>query len=93
MPSYVPMVYAHLLGNLRKCHRGYRAQILGHKYVTSTQKYINAAKAYADAVYHEHESRIATTKEKASKLIDVGFEYHMEIDGCKIFRRKKPYNG
>ena len=27
------------------------------------------------------------------KLVEVGFEYHMEIEGHKLLRRKKAYNG
>jgi len=31
--------------------------------------------------------------EAAQKLVEVGFEYHMEIEGHKLLRRKKAYNG
>lgn len=59
----------------------------------STDKYVNLAKAYADTANDEYETRVADTLKEAETLIEVGFEYHIEIEGHKIFRRKKAYNG
>jgi integrase len=67
--------------------------ILGHKNCESTRKYIDMAKVYGDSTYDEYETRVADTMEAAQKLVEVGFEYHMEIDGHKLLRRKKAYNG
>lgn len=67
--------------------------ILGHKNCESTRKYIDLAKAYGDVTQDEYDTRVADTMEEAQKLIEVGFEYHMEIEGHKLLRRKKAYNG
>jgi len=67
--------------------------ILGHKNCESTRKYIDLAKAYGDTTQDEYETRVAETMEDAQKPIEVGFEYRMEIEGHKLLRRKKAYNG
>ena len=67
--------------------------ILGHKNCESTRKYIDLAKAYSDVTQDEYETRVADTIALAQKLIEVGFEYHMEMEGHKILRRKMAYNG
>jgi integrase len=67
--------------------------ILGHKNCESTRKYIDMAKAYGDSTYDEYETRVADTIEEAQRLVEVGFEYHMEVEGHKLLRRKKAYNG
>jgi len=63
--------------------------ILGHKNCESTRKYIDLAVAYGDATQDEYETRVADTMEEAQKLIEAGFEYHMEVEGHKLLRRKK----
>jgi len=73
--------------------KGFVQMMLGHKYSMSTDKYVNLAKAYADTTNDEYETRVADTLKEAETLIEVGFEYHIEIEGHKIFRRKKAYNG
>jgi hypothetical protein len=37
----------------------------------------------------EFHVRTAKTVEEACKLVEVGFEYVTEIDGVKIFRKRK----
>ncbi len=36
--------------------------------------------------------KVADTMGEAARLIEVGFEYHAEVEGHKLFRKKKPYN-
>jgi hypothetical protein len=53
-------------------------------------KYIH----YAEILYNKSDSnewivKAAKTVEEASELIKVGFEYHVEIDGFKLFRKRK----
>ena len=67
--------------------------MLGHKYSQSTDRYVDLAKAYGDTNNDEYETRVADTLKEAQTLMEVGFEYHIEIEGQKIFRRKKAYNG
>jgi len=33
--------------------------------------------------------KVANTMEEAIKLMEVGFEYHAEIEGNKLFRKRK----
>ena len=37
--------------------------------------------------------KVADTMDEAARLMEVGFEYHAEVEGHKLFRKKKPYNG
>jgi hypothetical protein len=33
--------------------------------------------------------KVANTLEEAIKLMEVGFEYHAEVEGNKLFRKRK----
>jgi integrase len=78
----------------RQLHdKGYVQMILGHKYSQSTDRYTNLAIAYGDTTTDEYETRVADTLKEAQSLVEVGFEYHLEVEGHKLFRRKKEYNG
>jgi len=37
----------------------------------------------------EYSSAVAKNLEDARKLVEAGFEYVTDIDGCKLFRRRK----
>jgi len=73
--------------------KGFVQMILGHKYSQSTDRYVDLAKAYGDTAIDEYETRVADTLKEALSLVEVGFEYHIEIEGHKIFRRRKAYDG
>lgn len=67
-------------------------QVLGHKNIQNTLVYIHLEAAIFKTVNDEFTVRTAKTVEEAKKLLEVGFECATEIDGVKLFRkRKKPY--
>jgi integrase len=59
--------------------------LLGHKHLTSTEVYMHLVNFESD----EWTSNVAKTVEEACKLVEAGFEYVTEIDGTKIFRKRK----
>lgn len=64
-------------------------QILGHKTITSTEQYIHLEKAVFQSTDDQWIVKVANTLEEAVKLLEVGFEYHTEIQGYKLFRKRK----
>ena len=64
--------------------------ILGHKSIKSTETYIHLEKMmYEGEANDQFTVRVANTLEEAVKLMEVGFEYHAEIEGNKLFRKRK----
>jgi integrase len=64
-------------------------QLLGHPDLRNTLIYINLEKAIfqnADEAYHV---KVAETLQEACKLLEVGFEYVTNLNGAKIFRKRK----
>lgn len=64
-------------------------RLLGHKNIQNTMVYITIENALFTDVNDEFHVRTAKTVEEACKLVEVGFEYVTEIDGVKIFRKRK----
>jgi integrase len=62
--------------------------LLGHKNVNNTLKYIRYAEGLEEQD-DEWSCRVAKTIEEAQKLIESGFEYVTEMDGVKLFRKRK----
>jgi integrase len=60
-------------------------QQMGHKRIETTLIYTQLLNLNED----EWICKGATNKEEAMKLIEVGFEYVTEIDGTKLFRKRK----
>jgi integrase len=58
---------------------------LGHKNIQNTVKYTHMV-AFKDDEYH---SATASTVKEACKLIEIGYEYVTELEGIKIFRKRK----
>jgi integrase len=64
--------------------------ILGHKSITSTENYIHLEKMLYDGDANDQFTvKVADTMEDAIKLMEVGFEFHAEIEGHKLFRKRK----
>ena len=64
--------------------------VLGHKSIKSTETYIHIEKMlYQETNDDQFTVKVADTMEDAIKLMEVGFEYHAEIEGHKLFRKRK----
>ena len=56
----------------------------------STETYIHLEKMlYEGEANDQFTVKVANTMEEAIKLMEVGFEYHAEIEGNKLFRKRK----
>jgi integrase len=60
-------------------------RILGHKNIKNTLVYTHLVNFEGD----EYVSRAAWTLEEAQKLVEAGFEYVCDIEGAKLFRKRK----
>jgi integrase len=63
----------------------YTKQQMGHKKIETTLLYTQLVNFEND----EFHSAVAKTIEEARKLIESGFEYVTELDGIKLFRKRK----
>ena len=63
-------------------------KLLGHKSVLNTQIYVNLEQAIFD-VNEDCDVKVAETLDEACKLLEVGFEYVTDMDGKKLFRKRK----
>jgi len=63
--------------------------ILGHKSINNTMIYINLEQALFSQAPDEFHVKVAHNLKEACELLKVGFEYVTEIDGAKIFRKRK----
>ena len=63
----------------------YVMKLLGHKNINNTLKYTQLVDFKDD----EYVSKVAKTVEEACQLVEAGFEYVCEMDGVKIFRKRK----
>lgn len=64
--------------------------ILGHKSIQSTETYIHLEKMmYEGDANDQFKVKVADTLEDVIILMEVGFEYHAEVAGHKLFRKRK----
>jgi len=61
-------------------------RFLGHKSIQNTLRYTQLVDWQADAYYV---CKSAKTANEASELIEAGFDYVTEVDGVKLFRKRK----
>jgi len=59
--------------------------MLGHRNLKSTLRYVQLI-AFKD---DDYTSAVARTVEEARRLVEAGFEYVTEMEGAKIFRKRK----
>ncbi|MBT0160416.1 tyrosine-type recombinase/integrase [Candidatus Bathyarchaeota archaeon A05DMB-2] len=64
-------------------------QVLGHRDLRNTLIYINLEKALFQNADDEFHVKVAHNLDEACKLLEVGFEYIAEIDGARVFRKRK----
>ena len=60
-------------------------RILGHKNINNTLRYTQLI----DFGNDEYVSKVARTVQDTCELVELGFEYVCEMDGAKIFRKRK----
>ena len=66
----------------------YVKQLLGHKRIENTLKYIQLAEElFIDQV--EYISKVAKTESEACAVIDAGFDFVCDFNGNKLFRKRK----
>jgi hypothetical protein len=63
----------------------YVKQQMGHKKLETTLLYTQLVNFEND----EYTSAVAKTIDEARKLIESGFEYVTELDGVKLFKKRK----
>ncbi|UCH32436.1 MAG: tyrosine-type recombinase/integrase [Candidatus Bathyarchaeota archaeon] len=63
----------------------YTQRLLGHRNLKSTLRYVQLI-AFKD---DDYTSAVARTVEEIRQLIEAGFEYVAEVDGAKVFRKRK----
>ncbi|MEM4727236.1 MAG: tyrosine-type recombinase/integrase [Candidatus Bathyarchaeia archaeon] len=61
-------------------------QILGHRNIKNTLVYTQLIQPEGD---EEYVCRVAGTVKQAVELVEAGFEYVCEMDGVKLFRKRK----
>jgi len=65
-------------------------QLLGHKSINSTLKYISIEKALFKTDDDHWITRVAKSIEEGQKLVEVGFEFHCDFGAeGKLFRKRK----
>lgn len=64
-------------------------QLLGHRDLRNTLIYINLEKALFQNVDDEFHVKVAHSLDEACKLLEVGFEYVTDMNGAKLFRKRK----
>ena len=60
-------------------------QMLGHKKIENTLKYTHLI-AFSANEYH---CKAAKSLDEAVHLVENGFEFVTDLDGCKLFRKRK----
>jgi hypothetical protein len=64
-------------------------RLLGHKSILNTQLYVNMEKVFFSESAGQYTVKVASTLEEACKLAELGFEVVTEMEGKKIFRKRK----
>jgi integrase len=64
-------------------------RILGHKTLSSTEVYINVEQAIFQISNDEYHVKAAHDLKEACQLLETGFEYVTDMEGVKLFRKRK----
>ena len=64
-------------------------RILGHKTLSSTEVYINVEQAIFQIANDEYHVKVAHDLKEACQLLETGFEYVTDMEGAKLFRKRK----
>jgi integrase len=60
-------------------------RILGHRSISNTLRYVRLISFPDD----EFASKVAKTVKEAQELVEAGFDYVCDVEGCKLFRKRK----
>ena len=60
-------------------------QLLGHKNIRNTLVYTHLVNWESD----EYVSKVAKTVKEAQELVEAGFEFVCDVEGYKLFRKRK----
>jgi len=63
----------------------YTQKMLGHRNLKSTLRYVQLINFEDD----DYTSAVARTVEEVRQLVEAGFEYVAEVEGARVFRRRK----
>jgi hypothetical protein len=65
--------------------------LLGYRSILSSERYVVIEKAVFNQVNADDNFivKTASTLEEASKLLEVGFEYITDMEGKKLFKKRK----
>ena len=63
--------------------------ILGHKKISSTEKYIHLEQMMYLENNDQFTVKVADTTEEAIKLMEIGFDFHATVEGHQLFRKRK----
>jgi len=64
-------------------------RLLGHRNIQNTLRYINLEQAIFKDYIDQFHVKVADSLEDACKLLEVGFEYVTDMNGKKLFRKRK----
>jgi integrase len=68
----------------------YVQNLLGHRTIKSTMQYINLEAAlYHNSNTDDFHVKVAETLDQACELLETGFEYVTDMEGKKLFRKRK----
>ena len=67
----------------------YVKQFLGHKSIENTLKYIQLEQALFQNMSEDFICKVAKTLKDATELIEAGFEYVTDMEGCKLFKKRQ----
>ena len=67
----------------------YVTNFLGHKSIKNTLLYIQLEEAIFQKESEEYICKVAGSVDEAKELIELGFEYVTEMEGVKLFRKRK----
>jgi hypothetical protein len=62
-------------------------KLIGHRSINNTLIYTHLIKE--DSGSNEFGSKVARTIDEARQLMEEGFEYVCDVDGAKLFRKRK----
>jgi len=62
---------------------------LGHKNIMNTMRYVHLSQLIFEQEKEEYICKVARTIDEAAELIEAGFEHVCEIEGARLFRKRK----